>query len=381
MVLARGNVCLMCLFKSVFWSQSWRRLGWLAILSSCLLFVPSSFSQRSTERGKATEGVEKLETAQETNDRITQLAQSTTTQESDYTIGSGDLLAIEVFDVPELSRDIRVNESGFVSLPLVKGKVRAAGLTSFQFQDKIAELLQTNGLVSNPEVTVTTKERHSQPITVIGSVKMPLVLQAVHQMTLLEVLSQAGGITDDAGSTIIITRPPPHSSDAAASSGSEATGVQQLETTTVTVDLNDLLDSGDSKFNIPLVGGDVVRVPRAGVVYAVGAVVHPGGFVMQNDRQQMTVLKLLSLTGGLSPNAKAQRCRYYSARPQQSGNRQQVPVDVNKVLELKTEDIALSQSDILFVPDSSSKRAWRRTAEIAITIASGVALLRLASAP
>src|SRR5260370_22087833 len=73
---------------------------------------------------------------------------------------------------------------------------------------------------------------------------------------------------------------------------------------TITIDINDLLDSGNSKYNIPLLGGDVVTVPRAGVVYAVGAVQHPGGFVMQSDRQQLTVLKILSLAGGLSTTAK-----------------------------------------------------------------------------
>ena len=127
-------------------------------------------------------------------------------KQGDYVIGGGDLLGIEVFDVPEFSREVRVNESGFVSIPLVPVKVQAAGLTTFQFQDKLAELLQSNGLVTHPQVTVTVKEQHSEPITVIGAVKTPLTLQAVHQITLLQVLSQAGGITDDAGSKVLITR-------------------------------------------------------------------------------------------------------------------------------------------------------------------------------
>jgi len=378
MATAWGNVYLMYSTRLVHLRQLCRRSSWLLVFSTCLLFVPAGFSQQSSESGKPTEGLEKLETSQEANDRITQLAQTEASEQGDYPIGNGDLLTIEVFDVPELSREVRVTESGFVSLPLIQAKVRAAGLTSFQFQDKVAELLQTNGLVSNPQVTVTIKERHSQPITVVGAVKMPLVLQAARQMTLLEVLSQAGGITDDAGSAIIITRPVPNAA-ANAPAGSGTNDIQ-ADTTTFTIDLNDLLDSGDSKFNVLLMGGDVVRVPRAGVVYAVGAVVHPGGFVMQSDRQQMTVLKLLSLTGGLSPTAKAHSA-VILRRDVSTGARQQVPVDVNKILTLKAEDIALTQSDILFVPDSSGKRALRRTGEIAITLASGVALLRLASTP
>jgi polysaccharide export outer membrane protein len=353
----------------------YRQLGrWVLLLFCfCVLVAPVCFSQTSAEGGKAGVGLEKLETAKETNDRITQLAQTTAVEQGDYTIGSGDLLAIEVFDVPELSRDVRVNESGFVSLPLVPVKIHAGGLTSFQFQDKIAELLQTNGLVSNPQVTVTIKERHSEPITLIGAVKTPLVVQAVRQMTLLEILSQAGGIADDAGSQVIITRAArPEPSDAAPASDLAA------QPTTITIDLNNLLDSGDSKYNIPLMGGDVIRVPRAGVVYAVGAVQHPGGFVMQSDRQQMTVLKLVSLSGGLSASAKAHDAVILRQNVS-TGGRQQVPVDVNKILTLKSEDVKLNQSDILFVPDSAGKKAWRRTGEIAIGLATGVSLMRLST--
>ena len=147
-----------------------------------------------------------LQTADQTNDRIMELAVADAAKQGDYIIGSGDLLGIEVFDVPELSRDVRVNETGYLSIPLLPIKVQATGLTPFQLQDKLAELLQVNGLVTNPEVTVVVKERHSEPITVIGAVRNPVVVQAVHQTTLLEVLSQAGGIADNAGSEVVITR-------------------------------------------------------------------------------------------------------------------------------------------------------------------------------
>src|SRR5205814_4216314 len=114
---------------------------------------------------------------------------------------------------------------------------------------------------------------------------------------------------------------------------------------TITIDLNDLLESGNPKYNIPLLGGDVVTIPRAGVVYAVGAVQHPGGFVMQSDRQQLTVLKVLSLAGGRTGSAKganAMILRQAHGRSQ----REQLPVDLKKILALKTEDLSLRQNDI-----------------------------------
>src|SRR6202049_2977949 len=131
-----------------------------------------------------------LESKSDVNDRIAQLALASSVKQGDYVIGSGDLLGVEVFDVPELSRDVRVNETGFISLPLIPVKVHVVGLTTFQLQDKLAELLQSNGLVSTPQVSVSLKEQHSQPITVIGSVKNPMVIQAIRHTTHLNTLSQ-----------------------------------------------------------------------------------------------------------------------------------------------------------------------------------------------
>jgi len=301
-----------------------------------------------------------------------ELAVANAAKQGDYVIGSGDLLGIEVFDVPELSRDVRVNETGYLSIPLLSIKVQATGLTSFQLQDKIAELLQVNGLVTNPEVTVVVKERHSEPITVIGAVRTPVVVQAVHQTTLLEVLSQAGGITDNAGSEVVITR-----ITHAADQDDQLPNEPQEQPVLIKIGINDLLQTGDPKFNIPVIGGDVVNVPRAGIVYVIGAVAHPGGFLMQSDRQgQITVLKVVALSGGTTPTAKAHQA-FILRQDAFTGDRRRVPVDVRKILTLNAEDIRLQQSDILYVPDSVSKRALRRAGELAIVMASTAAVNRL----
>ena len=361
----------------------WLRLccGFLWMFST--LSGPA-FAQNPSQQREIAEA-QKLQTAREANDRIAQLALVESAQHRDYVISSGDLLSIEVFDVPELSRDVRVSESGFVAIPLVPVKVQAGGLTPFQFQDKLAELLQVNGLVTHPQVTVTVKEQHSEPITVIGAVRNPLTIQAVHQMTLLQVLSQAGGISDDAGSKVLVTRKPrpsepdntPGETPSAGMSKTQFANIPPGAENTTIIDLNELLDSGDPKYNVPLFGGDVVTVPRAGVVYAVGAVQHPGGFVMQSDRQRLTVLKVLSLAGGLTSTAKGGNAVILRQSPG-SEEREQLPIDVKKILTLKREDVSLRQNDILYVPDSTGKHALRRSAEIAIAIASGAAIIRAA---
>jgi polysaccharide export outer membrane protein len=338
--------------------------SWVAMC--VLLAAPAVLSQQPKAPASSSLGP-----AADANDRIAQLAIAASVRQGDYVIGSGDLVGIEVFDVPELSREVRVNETGFISLPLIPVKVHATGLTTFQLQDKLAELLQTNGLVSAPQVSVSLKEQHSQPVTVIGAVKNPMVIQAIRQTTLLQALSQAGGIADDAGSTVIVTRP---ASPPTGPGDSDMNNRVSGEAQTFTISLGDLLESGNSTFNIPVLGGDVVSVPHAGIIYVVGAVIRPGGFVMQNDRDRMTTLKVLSLAGGTTGSAKAKQAVILRKNPN-TGKRDEVPVDLNKVLHLKSEDVALQASDILFIPDSSGKRALHRAGDVAISLTTGLALV------
>ena len=336
-----------------------------------LLAVPSAFSQQQKMPATQLPATKPLSVvASETNGRIAQLAQASDVKQGEYLIGGGDLLGVEVFDVPELSRDVRVNETGYISLPLMPSKVRAAGLTPYQLQDKLAELLQTNGLVSTPEVTISVKEQHSQPITVIGAVKTPMVIQALRKTTLLQALSQAGGIADDAGSTVIVTRPGPDADASADVPEVAAPSAGQI----FTIKLSDILESGDSRFNIPLIGGDVVSVPRAGIIYVVGAVARPGGFLLQNDLERMTMLKMLSLAGGTTNTAKMKNAVILRKNPD-TGKRDQVPVDLNKVMHLKSEDVQLQANDILFVPDSNGLKALHRAGDVALTLTTGVGIV------
>ena len=147
-----------------------------------------------------------VETQQSANDKILQLARNTHTPLHDYVIGRGDSIAVEVFDVPELSRELRVSQTGTIGMPLVPVRLYVVGLTEEQLQRKIAEVLEAQGLVSHPQVMVFVKERRSKPITVVGAVARPGVIQADRPMTLMEVLAQSGGLAADAGDTVLITR-------------------------------------------------------------------------------------------------------------------------------------------------------------------------------
>src|SRR5215475_5380571 len=121
-------------------------------------------------------------------------------------VSRGDVMAVEVFDVPELTRDVRVSQSGNIGIPLVPVRIHVGGLPEMQVQRKVSEILEANGLVSHPQVLVSVKEKKSKPIAIVGAVAHPMVYQADRPVTLIEVLAEAGGIANDAGDTVIITR-------------------------------------------------------------------------------------------------------------------------------------------------------------------------------
>ncbi len=349
----------------------------------------------------------------------------------DYVIGSGDVLAIQVFDIPELSGDLRVSQTGSIGVPLVPVRLHVSGLTETQTQQKIAEVLEANGLVSHPQVTVSVKERKSKPITIVGAVVHPMVFQAEGPVTLIEVLAEAGGIANDAGDSVIVTRSDSASSDdslepppigledvipvsPAQTPGPETAGATATQTNPVsqgatpqptagtpagnsggslmpeaappnlphassniiTVNLNELLEAGGAQNNIVLQAGDIVTVPHAGIVYVLGAVTRPGGFVVSNDRAQLTTLKVLALAGGMTRTAKTSQA--VVIRKDNQGHQHEVAVDLKKVVKREAEDLQLQPSDVLYIPENAAKQAMLRAAELGLAIGSAVAIFRIA---
>jgi polysaccharide export outer membrane protein len=362
--------------------QGWppaKLIAFLCMLSSCA--VPALYAQQKTE------------TPQQTNEKIQDLAAQERTKPHDVPIGTGDLLHIEVFDVPELSRDVRVGDAGDISYPLIPAKITAAGLTPFQLEQKMEQLLIENGLVTHPQVSVFVKEQNSQPVSVVGAVVKPMVYQVIRPTTLLEVLAGAGGITDDAGSFVIVTRSPaaPAARIAAALIGASSNGSVSASAGApsandplgetpqiITIRLQNLLESGDSAYNILVYGGDVVSVPRAGIVYVTGAgVSQPGGYVLQSHGEQITVMKAVALAHGLTGFAKADNAVIMRANPV-TGQRDVIPVRIKEIENQKTQDVAMKSNDVLYIPDNKGLKVLARGAEAAITIGSSVAIYRSA---
>ncbi len=293
----------------------------------------------------------------------------------DYVVSPDDELEIYVLDVTELSRVYRVSPAGMINVPLLTKPIHAAGLTPAQLSQTIAEQLRAAGMVSHPQVTVQVKQSRLHSVAIAGAVKRPQIYAILGKTTLLDALSQAEGLSDDAGNTAIITR-----GDIAARRLGLDTGTDTekdsgsanplLNPRTVIVDLKRLMEEGDPTLNYELYPGDRVTVQRAGIVYVVGAVNRPGGFVLKNDREQMTVLKALALAEFVKTTAQTKKTVIIRGNAKTPGGTQEIPIELNKMLDGRAKDRVLLANDILFVPDSASKRALHRAGEAAAQAAS-----------
>jgi polysaccharide biosynthesis/export protein len=296
-------------------------------------------------------------------------SQASTLGGAESPIRPDDVLAVTVFDVPEMSHDYRVRSDGSISLPLVPHPIPAAGLSADALARSIEGTLESSELVSHPEVIVEVKESRLGSIAITGAVHKPQLYPVMGATTLLDALAQAEGLSDDAGHVAVIERGEAgrQAADPARSGG---------DPSTLVVDLRRLLESGDTSLNVPLYPGDRVTVERAGVVYVVGAVNRAGGFTLSHDRQQITVLKALALAEDLKPTALKKRAIVIRQDPAKPGERQELPIDLERVLAGRAPDEPLQAGDILFVPDSQSQKALRRAAEAAVQITTGVIIWR-----
>ena len=244
---------------------------------------------------------------------------------------AGDLVAVSVYDAPELTRTVRVDPDGTIRLPLLAEGVKAAGLMPRELEAGLTDALKSEEILVDPIVKVTVVEYHSRPISVMGAVRRPVTFQVDGKVTLLEALSRAEGLTEDAGPEILITQ-----NDA----------VQRIA-------VKKLLDGADPTVNLVLTGNEEVRVPVAGKIFVLGNIRKPGGFPVR-DRADSTVLKMVALSEGLMPFSEKIA---YIVRRQEGEQPQEIPIQLAKIMERKSPDVSLEIGDILYVPDNKSRRS------------------------
>jgi polysaccharide export outer membrane protein len=337
--------------------------------------------------------VSRTETTEEYNRRLQQVlgpsGSSANSSTDDYRVGAEDLLEISVFEAPELDRTVRVSANGQISLPLL-GASQAAGLTSRELEVVIQELLRRS-YMKDPHVGVFVKDMQSHPVSVFGAVKKPGVFQIRGSKRLIEVLSMTEGLADDAGDTVVVTRQiqPVATTDPVVDSGSaDAPALQEKADNgaaartmvagssgeTLNINLKDLLNSSDSRSNVLIYPGDVIKVARAGVVYVVGEVRKPGGFMLKTN-ENISVLQALALAEGLTRTSAKGHVRIIRTDGT-TGARTETPINLDKILAGKLPDPILLPKDIVFVPNSTGRSVLYRGAEAALGVGTGLAIYR-----
>ena len=306
-----------------------------------------------------------------TNLDPTQMAADNSSE--DYMIGPDDIVNVYILDVPELSRDYRVSALGSITMPVLAKPLDAAGSTLAQFSKVLSQELKTQGLVSDPHITLSIVQSRLHSVAIVGAVKQPQIYPVLTRTTLLDVLSQAQGLSDDAGSTVLV-----HRGDIAMRAlqrdEKETRGQEQPRDETVTLDIRHLLETNDPNLNLDIYPGDRITVPRAGVIYVVGAVNKPGGFAMKASSRGMTVLQALALAEDAKNTAKRDQTVIIRNDPQAPDGRKQIPVNLKAILGGKSPDTVLQAEDILFIPDSGGRRALNRGIESIVQAATGVAI-------
>jgi polysaccharide export outer membrane protein len=249
-----------------------------------------------------------------------------------YRVGPGDLLELKVFQVDELSQTVRVSEDGSITLPLL-GRIVVEGLTQEGVGQKLTGLLQAK-YVKNPQVTIFIKEYKNQQVAVIGAVEKAGSYELVGRKNLLQIISMAGGFSATAGNEIFILREGPD-------------GV----TSSVAIDLKDLLVNGNQTLNIPIEPNDVINVPvdREIRVFVMGRVSKPGA-VKAKLSEGVTLLQAIADAGGLAEGAKESAITI--TRKDKAGKEQKIKVNLRDIIKGKKKDIALQEGDVVYVPES-----------------------------
>jgi len=250
----------------------------------------------------------------------------------EYKIGPQDLLEIAVFGLDEMNKTVRVSEDGNITLPLI-GEIEVQDLTKTQLEQKLTRLLEEKYL-QDPQVTIFIREYQSKRVSIMGAVSEPGRYELLGRQTLLHMIAQAGGMTNEAGDEIIVVR-----------------GKEDGTSKSLRISIDDLVIKGDSSLNIPLEPGDIVNIPIDMVVhiYVFGQVNSPGAIEVKRSNLP-TLIQAIAQAGGFSE--RAAKGRVIIKRKNEEGGEEEIKVNVKAVMRGNKEDIQLKENDIVFVPET-----------------------------
>jgi polysaccharide export outer membrane protein len=274
------------------------------------------------------------------NRRIEQLSFAGKAVTGEYRVGNGDLIEIRVFGEDEFNQTTRIGPSGEITMPYL-GKVAIGGLTQYQIEERLKSELGQK-VLQNPQVTVFVKEYRSQPVFVLGAVKLPGQYQITQRMNVVDAIAMGGGLDlARAGDRVVLQRPP-------------AADNPSARPETIEIDLKELLEKGNLALNLPLQGGDIVQVPERVIetFYVIGEVNRPGVFELP-VKQQLYLTQALARAGGPMKTAKTKKGTL--VRFDQKGGRQEIALNFDAILKGKKPDVLVGPNDVIFIPGSTFK--------------------------
>ena len=261
---------------------------------------------------------------------VVSMASAATTES--ILIGPGDRLFIHVTDSPEVDQHPTVTDAG--EIPLIGvGNVKVSGLTPADAASLIHDRLISAHYMNHPEVIVSIEQYATQNVSVLGQVKTSGAFPIATPRSILDVLALAGGLNDVADRNILIER-----------HGEPAHNVHYLFSNNAERAVSD---------QMMVYPGDTVIVSKAGIVYVLGDVNRPGGFVMSNNESRMTVLQALAVAGGMTKSAKLSHARLIRTEP--DGTRSDRQLSLGDLQRGKVPDIAMLPGDVLYVPFSFAR--------------------------
>lgn len=266
-------------------------------------------------------------------------------------LSGGDLVELLVFDTPELSGKMRIDSDGNVVLP-VGGVLHLEGLSAKEAGTSVENRLREKDILKDPHVTVFVDEYATQGVSIMGEVNKPGVYPLLGSHGLLDFVSVAQGLTPNAAKTVTIT----HRGDPSHPL------IVELESKPGSI----------AKYNPDIKPGDTIVVARGGVVYVVGDVGKPGGFLIENN-ERLTVLAAVALAQGTNHTALLKSTKLI--RKTLTG-REELPMPLNRILANKAPDATLEDGDILYVPFSASKNVAYHGILSALQLTTGVAMYR-----
>jgi polysaccharide export outer membrane protein len=287
------------------------------------------------------------------------LKRSNEKADADFPIGAGDVVEISVASIEELSaRTVRIKGDGTISLPFV-GKIDAAGLTEDELQQKVTERLKQ--YMYSPRVIVFVKEYRSRQVAVLGAVSRPGLVSITNGAdTLMDMLSQAGGIAPGADPKVYLipAEPADKGTHAQLASIMPQNVLQQdpaplilKRTDPILIDVKQISFGGNQQYlSLPVRPGDVIMVPSGGQVLVEGWVEKPGAYAISPG---LTVAGLVAQAGG--PLYPAEVNNVKVIRAEKGGTKSLIYADLEKIKRGDSPDIPLQGADIVEVSAINSK--------------------------